>query len=992
MAKLYPPNVEGKLPAFTGTTLVVPFSMNRAVGPGEVGGFQVQIRYINRDTVIYTSSAVNFDKYGTSNDVNFGRTQANCYATFDVSESIGKFTVGQFYRVQLAYKDLDGVIGYYSSVGVIKYTTQPEVTIGGMQMATTNKHTYDYTGIYHQTDASEKLYSSYMKLWDTDGNMLFESPTVIHMTGNDTIPDTATELFNIPFELEFGRIYKIRYFVITVNDLYAVSPEYRITITNNGGVEFEAVTDLVVKVQSNYTRGTVDITFQHRDPAVLTLKGMFRISRSENKQPYEWKFLRTIFCTNTMIRDICVPDYTVEQGRTYVYCIQQYNNYGLISNRSVSDPITVDFEDYYLIDTDKQLKIRYNPRISSMKNTVIENKINTIGSKYPYIVRSGVVDYKEFSLSGLVSYHMDDDEDFIKWADLGFTQTTWSRHSEHGDIPEKALPDYNITPANIMAERIFKLEVLDWLNNGKPKILKSPTEGNYLVVLMSVSMSPNDTVGRMLHTFNAQAVEIGPCDYDTLAAYKFFNLESRNAILNVPQWKTINLITDYVNPKNTKEKLIKYQTGAIIPPGESFTVIDIKDVIPNTKFLIITQEGTQEIVIGATGAYHAEITHGASQIIVPNDYTGGGTVTYQTTGPLITDFDSIHNYSDEFICGRQFIGYNGIDNIIGSIQNTRNKIVDITQFRLFKRDVIDLYAFYDEADQNTKAPMPSQQLYYDIYAEYPVPKETQITIGNTTAYASNIYDLNTTTSLFKIHWLNFRVENGEKIYYDTRQRIIPITQDDGSIYEETVLYYFGEVWEDIPNQGRQKVLKQFPEYSGYYYNPVTCQMTEDSENLYIATIGYKNANSIGTNMEYVSIEEKEHITYDSSFKPSFIRLNDGVIADLTYIYQTIIFSYEENKQLELPTLRANYDAAKENYWNYLTANLETQLARKFSIVRDNNQVVEITYTDCKSDTERARWRRAMDKEINTLLQAIKEAYTKLVDGLQLAILSDLTRG
>jgi len=41
---------------------------------------------------------------------------------------------------------------------------------------------------------------------------------------------------------------------------------------------------------------------------------------------------------------------------------------------------------------------------------------------------------------------------------------------------------------------------------------------------------------------------------------------------------------------------------------------------------------------------------------------------------------------------------------------------------------------------------------------------------------------------------------------------------------------------------------------------------------------------IGTNIEYVSIEEKEHITYDSSFKPSLIRLNDGVIADLTYIY------------------------------------------------------------------------------------------------------------
>jgi len=55
-----------------------------------------------------------------------------------------------------------------------------------------------------------------------------------------------------------------------------------------------------------------------------------------------------------------------------------------------------------------------------MKNTVVETKTNTIGSKYPYFVRSGVVDYKEFSLSGLVSYHMDEDEDFIKWKDLGF--------------------------------------------------------------------------------------------------------------------------------------------------------------------------------------------------------------------------------------------------------------------------------------------------------------------------------------------------------------------------------------------------------------------------------------------------------------------------------------------------------------------------------------------------------------------------------------------
>jgi hypothetical protein len=56
---------------------------------------------------------------------------------------------------------------------------------------------------------------------------------------------------------------------------------------------------------------------------------------------------------------------------------------------------------------------------------------------------------------------------------------------------------------NISAERRFKLAVNDWLTNGKPKLFRSPTEGNYIVRLMNVSLSPNATVGRMLHTFSA---------------------------------------------------------------------------------------------------------------------------------------------------------------------------------------------------------------------------------------------------------------------------------------------------------------------------------------------------------------------------------------------------------------------------------------------------------------------------------------------------------
>ena len=50
----------------------------------------------------------------------------------------------------------------------------------------------------------------------------------------------------------------------------------------------------------------------------------------------------------------------------------------------------------------------------------------------------------------------------------------------------------NLISENIRLERQFKLEVLDWLTNGKPKLFKSPTEGNYLVRLMNVNLSPSD--------------------------------------------------------------------------------------------------------------------------------------------------------------------------------------------------------------------------------------------------------------------------------------------------------------------------------------------------------------------------------------------------------------------------------------------------------------------------------------------------------------------
>jgi hypothetical protein len=78
---------------------------------------------------------------------------------------------------------------------------------------------------------------------------------------------------------------------------------------------------------------------------------------------------------------------------------------------------------------------------------------------------------------------------FIPWDTMGINEC-------YGTPATTDLVDYNV-----VAERKFRMAVLDWLNNGEVKLFRSPTEGIYLVRLMNVSLSPEERLGRMLYSF-----------------------------------------------------------------------------------------------------------------------------------------------------------------------------------------------------------------------------------------------------------------------------------------------------------------------------------------------------------------------------------------------------------------------------------------------------------------------------------------------------------
>ena len=53
--------------------------------------------------------------------------------------------------------------------------------------------------------------------------------------------------------------------------------------------------------------------------------------------------------------------------------------------------------------------------LSSFKKDVLETKVDTLGSKYPFIFKNGQVEYKEFPISGLISYLSDEENLFLDY-------------------------------------------------------------------------------------------------------------------------------------------------------------------------------------------------------------------------------------------------------------------------------------------------------------------------------------------------------------------------------------------------------------------------------------------------------------------------------------------------------------------------------------------------------------------------------------------------
>lgn len=865
MAKLYPPAVAGTLPAFCGTeTISVPFSMNRAVSSSEVAGFALKIKTVT-GTYIATLTQTDSTKFNTDND---------CVVTFNLSEATKTlvFNIGQYYKMQLAYIDQNGAIGIYSTVGVIKYTSEPEVIIERLEPKRINQHNYSYVGKYSQSgnveladgtlvkkDTTEKMYSSRFEITDGDGNTVFDSGEKIHKTGDDTVSYESFEEVLVAQDFDINTSYYIKFYVTTTNGLTKSSPKYRIMQRRSISPEIEI--KLVAKLDRD--NGFINLNFETLEPIV---SGTFLISRAVSSNGYVWEEFKRFDLQSMIPEKWSLMDCTVEQGSTVRYSLQQYNTKNVYSDRIVSNDVYVDFEDIFLYDGERQLKVRFNPKVTSFKTDILEQKVDTIGSQHPYILRNGNVYYKEFPLSGLISYQMDDTYLFMSKEELGLSEKS-----------------FNLTSDNLAAERKFKLKVLEWLTNGKAKLFRSPTEGNYIVRLMNTSLSPNDTVGRMLHTFSSTAYEIASYTMDNLEKYGL--IDAREALSTQTRWVTIDLSTfKQTNvEKYAQDELVTLNTRDMYS-------IQFSGLVPGTVFYLHQTNDTKEkpvsIAVGSTGAYMIENFNSPyTKVQIRYRDIGQGMLTYSYKSKASNVFSTIDDVYIEDVPVWQWIGRypNGITNdrknILSELEDTKTEVLHITWARFTKRPMQDVFMEFTAEQLKIIQDQPKNSNLIPG-----VKDNTVISYGD-----------------FQLYWDRELTQPIEK----------PWELETYTLYN---IRANRQVYEDLLREGYvvDRIDPIIAPAIGYYYDSKTGECAPITDGMYNIWFGgtQNEFNQWNNDHDAFSLVDDEEYTLPNVLDfYDIIRVSSGIISEFSFSRQIADFSFESTN--------SHVRNAKSSYLNAL---------------------------------------------------------------------------
>lgn len=601
---IYPPILQSTQSPFLSnvSSYNIQFSLQKVTDKDSVKHIQVRItRQSNNRSIVNTSLYPDGIIYK-----NITLTGTNNYVQILSSDLAEAWQPGYLYKVQMrfgtteiftsvsdftSWKQLqinNSTFSEWSTVMIIKAISTPSayiqnaITISATVIESEqieNSKTPLFTGVYQIDDDSKESEDIYrFVLLDSNDKQLEDSGWLQHNVLQDSV-----DTHRFKTVLENNSSYTVTYEIKTVNGYELSATPYFFTVVES---QLSKLTDITFEVddQDVFCRenGCINI-YISTDQKLSGNYIIVRASEDTDYQQYEDVKWLAYNQTEFLYKTLVYQDFTIESGIKYKYALQQENINGLRTSPLLEAysiaPRSVDFEYSYLYHDGVQLRLQFNNTMSTFKHTVLASKQDTLGDKYPHVVKNGYAYYAEFPVTGLISLEMDSDQTFFQQKSDGYY------YKDELVIPADkymandtdSIYDRDLTYNNFFVERKFREKVEAFLNDFDYKLYRSPSEGNLIVVLYNVSLTPKQELGRMIYEFSATAYEVMENTLDNLNEYKIVDIGGYETLATTEVTKTFGQISGlFTGSKTLNAAGTSYKTTT---PEQLLTKIkDIEEI------------------------------------------------------------------------------------------------------------------------------------------------------------------------------------------------------------------------------------------------------------------------------------------------------------------------------------------------------------------------------------------------------------------------------
>ena len=651
---LYPPIVDSYMPAFKAgnTSCKIYFSLSKFNSSSDFTS--VHISVVKQNTgmnVVKTTDDVSNNKYRSTGIIINARVtkvleEDNLYyiEIFDddlssISGSFSGWIPGWVYKIQLrlSARDYDGSIGQaawlnnnasyfseWSTVCIVKATgridynipllsidTRDENTTSSNETQTLYTSTLQLTGsFYREIDPSELIHSYSFTLYN-DRDEIIEDSGYIYANqyqNNDSFN------YLMKTELQDGATYKLAFHFITINKYEGGFYRYDDEVDDRfeficAAYSLDIPPCVLLTAENDNEEVLKDITSIHleEEEGRIGIKfyaaidegysGNLCIRRADSRDNFKtWTDVYLYTCKQESINLIPIfYDYTVESGVWYKYGVQVISTNG---DRGqivvVSNPILRNFEYSFLLgENNQQLKLMFDNNMNNFKYQIYDSNIDPIGSKYAKITRNANTYYRTFPLNGLISFWMDENKLFCN-------KKIVYKYSDIVDLYNNYNKENNIVQYDYIYERDFRDKVLEFLQDGEPKLFKSPTEGNIILRLKDINCTPNQSLDRMIYSFTSNAYEIDDSTMDNYRKYGFYSVDNYATSFSTYETKLGQLSLDFNVGDNILQKIYqKYDSHGENYAGYRKTLVSIHHIkITFDERPLRVQNSAGEIVVG----------------------------------------------------------------------------------------------------------------------------------------------------------------------------------------------------------------------------------------------------------------------------------------------------------------------------------------------------------------------------------------------------------